>query len=152
MHTRRMLSFYMVAAAWGLVAAIINFSVTHHAPLWLRLTFDGVLAVIMFLAGRRAKQQGLKPWHSGAIAGVLYSLFSSWPVFFIRYTRAELVRTLKGKAVSSAQVTTSLHLLNSFTPHVVEFLGAAVLIGAIGIVVGIVGGATAKSSTDPMDV
>jgi hypothetical protein len=139
---------YFVAGGWGIVAALVAAHLSHVPG----LTFDVVTAVILFVAGRAAKQQALGPWKVGALAGAIYGVLSGWPALLVHVTRAQLLHStpaqLRGQ-LTPAEVTRALQVVNSPLTHVISWLGAVVVGVVLGLVLGAIGGMTVKGDGPP---
>lgn len=118
----------------------------------MRDILDVIAISIAFLAGRRAKYQGHRYIGVGAMIGGLYGALSGASRFFVTVTSAEFLSKFHGKTPPASLVSESLRIANSPAIHSLEFFGS--LIGGIfmGLIVGAIGGVTAKHGTATMDV
>ena len=147
---------YLAALVWGIISVIVSFIIMagHHVsvPVLLQIVFDLVTAAIIFLAGRAAKQQGAKPVGAGVVSGLIFGVVSGWPAFFAHVTRSELTRSLHGRHLSPAQFDAGLTYANSPVAHIVTWVGLIVVTVVLGLVLGAIGGATAKNRSVAEDV
>ncbi len=148
--------WYLVALVWGVLSAILSLVVLkgQHVgvPLVLRVVLDLVTVAIVFLAGRKAKQQGAKPVGVGAVIGLIFGVVSGWPVFFVRVTRAQLVHSLHGRAVSPVVLAATLKYSNSAIGHIVSWLAVLIVSVLLSLIGGAIGGATVRNRTSADDV
>lgn len=107
---------------------------------------NALALVAAFLAGRRARGEGGRPFWSGARVGALYGGIGGLGAFFIRVTPAEIAAQIQqaggiSTSVSPAQIAA---FDNSPTIHALAWGVALVLFGLLGLVSGLIGGATAR--------
>lgn len=148
--------FYVFAAIWGLVAAAVAILALHNGRspgLVVASAFvELVAAAIVFLAGRQAKQAGGHPWRVGAITGIIFALFAGWASFAVHITRQELLTRLHGHLPSTAPMSVVLRAANSPAAHVVTWVGTLLEGVILGLILGWVGGMTARSPSANQDV
>lgn len=153
---KRVSFWYLAALVWGVISAVISLLALaeHHVgvPLGIRVLLDVIPAAIIFMAGRAAKRQGAKPVGAGVVAGIVFGLTSGWGAMFAHVTRAELIRTLHGRTVTSAEMDAALKYANSAAVHIVSW-GATLFVGVLmGLILGAIGGATAQPPSATQDV
>ncbi|MCL4493407.1 MAG: hypothetical protein M1294_01155 [Firmicutes bacterium] len=146
---------YLITAAWAILVAVIHVVIIEEhsvEPIVLSTALTLGVAVIVFLSGRTAKIQGGSSWRVGAVAGGIYGLLSGWPVLLIHVTRAQLVAELHGRSLTPSEISLSLHMANSPIIHLLAWLSSVVIGLVLGLIVGALGGVTAKRPGSTLDI
>ena len=149
---------YLFSIGWGLVSgltALIIRDMGQRAklPTVLSIILDVVALGILFWAGRAAKQQNAKPVGVGVVAGLLYSLFYGWSLFFGHVTRAEIIAQLHRHPTTAAVSINSLvKVANSPLIHVGAWIVLTIVWVIAGVALGVIGGLTTKNPYNPKDV
>jgi hypothetical protein len=126
----------------------VHSSTSKVSPILDYILYAAIL-VVALLAGRRAKQIGGRTWWQGAQMGIIYGVISAIGAFFQHTTLAQASKALS--AVSSKTPVTAAQLqalYNSPVYHIVELLISAVFLGVLGLLLGVIGGATARRQTE----
>lgn len=151
MKQPRMRIYYVLAAVLGVLALILGV-----IPLQIRAQLGPVpivvvllAAVTAFLAGRTAKQAGLGPVKAGAMVGLIYGLLGGIGILLAPHlTEADLKKQLQ-KAHRALPPAANLHTVVAASNSMLFRGGSLVVLVVIAVVVGLlialVGGATAKS-------
>ena len=143
--------YYVLAAVLGLFALVLGL-----LPLSLKASLGSLTLVIFilaaalaFMAGRSAKAAGAKPVKAGALVGLAYSVLPGIGTLFApRLTRSELVKRLQSShrpVPPGTNLNAILSAANSPTLHVVFLVVGIAFAVVVGLLIALVGGATAKS-------
>jgi hypothetical protein len=145
-------SFYIgLAAALGLVSLILTVAFGGHpssAHTVISLLLDAVLLVVAFLFGRASKKQGGKPLWNGALAGAVFGLIGALGSFFVKIDAS----MLKNTNLTADQIDTAVQWANSPVSHIISVVVAIILFGVLGLIAGVIGGATTKREGEPEGV
>lgn len=131
----------------GLLAVAIlgNTAALSHASTAVIMILDLASLALAFFAGRAAKRVGGKALWKGALVGVVFGAISAFGAFFVHITKAqiqqELLKVHSPTPISAAQMS---GIVNSPALHAVGVLENAILFGILGLLVGLIGGATIK--------
>ena len=143
--------FIIFAVALGVAAmlltAIGGANATLHGLVSIVIIILDVLALVAALfAGRAAKRSGGRPLWKGALVGAIYGFLSSIGIFFVTVTAAQIDQQLRrvGTAVSSTVVAQEVAIGNSPIMHILEIVAALIVYGVLGLIVGLIGGATTR--------
>ncbi|MDA8391943.1 MAG: hypothetical protein M0Z87_03900 [Actinomycetota bacterium] len=142
--------YYILAGVLGVLALALGL-----LPLSVRsgLGLVGLLiivlaAVVAFLAGRTAKGAGAKPVKVGALVGLIYGVLSGISILLAPHlTQRQLVRQLQRghrPVPSATALKNALSFANSPTLHAVSFVVGAGISVVLGLLIALIGGATAK--------
>ncbi len=110
------------------------------------IILDVLALIVALLIGRFAKRKGGRPLWNGALIGAIYGFLMSIGGFFVTVTAAEVEQVLRkaGTVVSSTLVTQTLAVENSPLLHVLGIVVSLILYGALGLIAGLIGGATTR--------
>lgn len=148
MDTSRYYGFAAVLGMCALVLGLLPLSLKASLG-WVSLVIAVLAAVVAFMAGRSAKAAGAKPVKAGALVGLAYSVLADIGVLFAPHlTRADLLKRLQSAhrtVPSGASLNTALSVANSPTLHVVFFVVGVAVAVVVGLLIALVGGATAKA-------
>jgi hypothetical protein len=145
-------SFYIgFAAVLGIVAFVLTVAFGGHsstAHTIISLGLDVVVLIVAFLFGRASKKQGGKPLWNGALAGAIFGLIGSLGSFFVKIDAS----MLKNTNLSADQIDTAVQWANSPVSHIISVVGAIIVFGVLGLIAGVIGGATTKREGEPEGV
>ncbi len=108
---------------------------------------DIIVAGFTFMVGRRAKQNGKSAVWSGALVGALFGTVAAIGGFFVKITAQGLTDRLAQTHanVDPNTVAMAVAAANSPITHVLGVVGSFVIFGVIGLILGVIGGATTKN-------
>ena len=143
--------YYKLSALFGFLVLLLGF-----LPLGISksLSFVGIIieilgAAVLFIAGRSAKIQNIKPIKVGAIMGIIYGVLAGISVFFKTITRAQMLQQLKAlhsnTPTPKGAITNALHTANSPVVHLVSFVAIIVTSILGGLIISVIGGAITKT-------
>lgn len=131
----------------GLLAVAIlgNVAALSHASTAVVIILDLAALALAFFAGRAARRTGGKPIWKGALVGVVFGAISALGAFFVHISKTQIQQELQ-KVHSPAPISVAQMsgIVNSPALHAVGVLENAILFGILGLIVGLIGGATTK--------
>ena len=143
--------YYKLSALFGFLVLLLGF-----LPLEISksLSFVGIIieilgAAVLFIAGRSAKTQHIKPAKVGAIMGIIYGILAGISVFFKTITRAQMLQQLKAlhsnAPIPHGTISNAINTANSPVVHLVSFV--AIIVASIlgGLIISVIGGAMTKT-------
>jgi hypothetical protein len=107
---------------------------------------DVLLLIIIFLVARLTKKKGGgSPLWMGALTGGIYGLIVPLGSFFEKVDASKFQMT----TLTAQQIANAVKYANSPLIHLVGVLGSIIIFGVSGLIVGVIGGATARRENPP---
>lgn len=149
MRIKSRVSLVVMAAVLGIIGLLVQVGLGNGSSVvtvvaWI---INILLLVLLFLAGRTAKQQGWRPVWTGALTGAVYGVFRGLSGFFTHVTAEQLQKSTHGQ-LSQDAIDKAVALANSTTTHFISLITMIVVWGIVGLIVAIIGGTTVKKPVD----
>ncbi|WP_067926953.1 hypothetical protein [Alicyclobacillus shizuokensis] len=106
-----------------------------------------LLLVLLFWAGRLAKQHAWRPVWTGAWVGAVYGVFRGLAGFFTHVTAEQLQKSSHGQ-LSQDAIEKAVALANSTTTHFISLVTMIVVWAIVGLIVAWLGGSTTRRMVD----
>ncbi len=132
---------YLAAAAGLGALALVNDVLLHPYAIStaIAIVLYILVLVLAYLGGRSARRQDARPGWVGAAIGAVFGLIAGLSSFLIRATTRDIV---PAKGLSRLKL---LALANSPEAHVAAVATAVLTFGIIALIIGWIGGLTAKA-------
>ena len=131
----------------GLIAIVIFSGNPHLSGVntVIVLILDIAALVLAFFAGRAAKRAGGKALWRGAFVGLIFGVVSAAGAFFVHISNAQIQQQIQ-KTHSSAPLSVAQlsAIVNSPAVHALGIVENGILFGVLGLLVGLIGGASTK--------
>jgi len=135
--------YLILAVVLGLIQITLTIGLKTHASgghSLITYLIIVILLVVMFMVGRLTKKKGGSPLWMGALTGGIYGLIAGLGSFFVKVDASKF----QNAALTAQQITKAVKYANSPVAHLMTDVVSIIIFGVIGLVVGIIGGSTAK--------